>query len=486
MSQDTATVRAPVYNDRGVIAETYSDLQGLPTLQASRLRWPLPKASPQSVLRAVFQSSEIAILNLSDLLARATVDLENQHLEAAVTKMFWLRGFARLLTRISVIPQQVGMLTGGAGNDGRVGIADSPAFQEFQSRVRPFEATILKLIDAGEIEAEVAIQDESLASARFNLLHLTRVCNWETTIWEHNLREVRLPGPVPSFEDFVGASILRTAVYERTLKGDSYFTQFRGLHQIPETLGEEASDLMEEAVRRIRADELQRAAELLSCVEVLADTMVAALPPMADHLATSDYHVIRENLGLTSGSHSVCLRFHMFSHLCEELSTELENCAVRNSQAANPSVEDALREAGSRRGQDVRSWLIHLIGEYCLRLRVHIAYWRDEHVNLPRNNLGGESTRSLAGSPDGLRAVIGMRDMARSRDPFRTLAQTRDFAVSHPRGALASWFDSPQSLDVRLLAITGAVTQRRFVQVQERLGFFANRCPFTPPPRRKP
>ena len=69
-------------NERGVIAESYHELQGLATLAAARATYPLPKASPESTLRAIFQAAEIALLNLADLLARATGDLRRGRMAA--------------------------------------------------------------------------------------------------------------------------------------------------------------------------------------------------------------------------------------------------------------------------------------------------------------------------------------------------------------------------------------------------------------------
>jgi hypothetical protein len=41
-------------------------------------------------------------------------------------------------------------------------------------------------------------------------------------------------------------------------------------------------------------------------------------------------------------------------------------------------------------------------------------------------------------------------------------------------------------LDSFRRSATGRATQKRFQDVQDRLGFFDNRCPFRPPPKRRP
>jgi len=84
-----------------------------------------------------------------------------------------------------------------------------------------------------------------------------------------------------------------------------------------------------------------------------------------------------------------------------------------------------------------------------------------------------------------VKAVEQMRDAAIDRDQMAPLLRSRDLAADSAPSSLSQYFHSNASLDFQLLNITGNATQQRFIQVQERLGFFANRCPFSPPPRRK-
>ncbi|HZL96139.1 MAG TPA: hypothetical protein VFB99_20945, partial [Vicinamibacterales bacterium] len=352
-----------------------------------------------------------------------------------------------------------------------------------------FDRATLARVDDGVLDLEGALAGASLDSPLFVLLHAARVSNHESTIWEENLAAVQVGVTVPSYDEFVAASGMRAAVYDRVLTGDSYFTQFRGLHQIPETLGEEANDHAEWAIRNIREGRLPQAVNHLRVVTVLADGMLASLPPMADNLATSDYHEIRENLGLTSGSHSVCLRFHMFSDLYHQLAEAVEGQLVGEAlNKGDADVGGAIRRVDETQTQDADACLLHLLVSECLTFRSLIGQWRDQHLHMPRNNLGGDATKSLTGSPDAVMAVKKMRRAARISDPMVPFARARGLAapVTDDRTLrLRSYLDSDQSLDARVLVATGRVTQARFVAVQERLGFFANRCPFVPPaPRR--
>jgi hypothetical protein len=287
-----------------------------------------------------------------------------------------------------------------------------------------FDREVLLRIETGELPLGATVAERSLESAEFNLIHLARICNQQSTVWESNLAAVEVSSAVPSYETFVVAAGIRDAVYERVLTGDTYFTQFRGLHQIPEILGEEVNDRLEQAIRALRNGRLHEAAEHLGCINTLFESILASLPSIVDNLATSDYHEIRENLGLTSGSHSVCLRFHMFTHLYsqlwEELSGRLRGWLVPENET--PDIETVVREIDRQRSGNPDAWLARLVCDECLKLRVFIFQWRDEHLNLPRNNLGGDFTKSLTGSPDAVQAVRHMRDAARTSDPMLPLA----------------------------------------------------------------
>ena len=479
-----------VFNERGVIAEHYRDLQGLPVLDAARLAYPLSKASSASTVRAVLQAVEIAILNLSDVIRRALSDVEEGSIERAAVKVSWARGFHRVLLRLSMMPQQLGLVHAPSETTSRLDISESPAFEEYLGVLARFDRALLDRIDAGSLDLEGLLAEASLDNPLFTLLHLSRVSSHESTIWELNLADLPVAAVVPSYEQFVVAQGMRDAVYDRVLKGDTYFTQFRGLHQIPETLGEEANDHIEQAIRDIRDGRLAAANAHLRGVSVLMEGMLASLPPMADNLATSDYHRIRENLGLTSGSHSICLRFHMFTDLYEQLSEAIEGRLMAAGQAgAEPaSLDEAVRAVDDARLDDPHAWLLHHLVNEGLVIRNAILQWREQHLHLPRNNLGGGYTKSLTGSPDAVLAVKKMRMAARASDPMLSLARARGLVSARGDDAprrLRTYLESDESLDARILQCTGEITQRRFVAVQERLGFFANRCPFAAPAHRR-
>ena len=475
------------YNERGVIADNYHELQALSVIDAAQNSYPLPKASAISVIRAIFQAAEVALVNLTDVMLRAATDIEDSAIGSAVVKMHWVRGIHRVLVRLSMMPHQLGFP---GRSEGVLRISDSPAFQSYLNALHQFDSSVKQCLESGALRLGTALEEWSLDNAEFNFLHLVRVSNHESTIWERNLAEVHVPTAVPAYEEIVVAKAMRDAVYDRELKGDTFFTQFRCLHQIPEILAGEVNDCIEQSIRDIRMNDLQQAAEQLSCVNVLMEGLLVSVPPMADNLATSDYHQIRENLGLTSGSHSIGLRYHLFSDLYEQLWEALASHATGKpvEDCSDQVIEEAIHRAERDRFHDSSAWMVHLLADNCLKLRASILQWRDQHMHLPRNNLGGEFTKSLTGSSDAVQAVKGMRDTALRKDCMLPLVRARGLANEHPlptAGQMTSYLESLSSLDSQILVATGEVTKRHFIEVQERAGYFSQRCPFSVPPRRQ-
>ena len=447
-------------NARGVIAEHYHDLQSLGLVERARFDRDMGRASAASLVRTVAQACEIGLYNAADLLRRAARDARRGSMAACLTKLSWLRGFQHVLIRVSSVsatytaacPELLEAATGQGW------LAESPAFREYLRAVRTFDAALHGAVEAGELDLERALSEESIGDPAFSILHLARVGNHDSTVWERNLLSTVLPLGGSRVEDFLASPTLRDAVYEHRLRGDTYFTQFRALHQIPELLGAELNDRLEEATRMARRGDREAVSVQLLWVNALAAAVAACLRPMVDNLATSDYHEIRENLGLTSGSHSVGLRYHMFTDLYEQLCEAI----------------------GAWRGPGP---LMELIASQVAAFRAFVLEWRDEHLHLPRNNLGSDGTRSLTGSPDAVAVVRRMAAQACAHDPAIAVLTGAPVGPDGD-GPLRCYLESPESLDNAVLVATGHVTQSKFVEVQERLGFFANRCPFTKPPKR--
>jgi hypothetical protein len=475
-------------NERGAIAETYEKLQGLHILKEAREHHPLPKASSQSVLRAIFQAAEIALLNLADLISRASKDVEKNGISgSAVVKMSWACGFHRVMVRLSMMPQQLSL--GCESPMKPLGISESPTLGNYELALKHFDESILMHFGKGDLELECILRDQSIDSIEFRLIHLARICNHETTIWEHNLTEVYVPGEKLSYDELVGIEYVQNAVYDTVLRGDTYLMQFRGLHQISEILGEEINDRLEEVIRNIRINQLEQAIEHMNYINVLTEGILATMPPMIDNLATSDYHKIRENLGQTSGSHSVSLHYYLFRDLYEQLGKALMRNLISDvdKEYTEDLIGEVVRQVDCRRFDSTQNFMIHLLFNECLKLRRFIFEWREIHLHLPRNELGGCSVKSLTGSPDAIEQVTQMRDIAQDKDPMKYLAFNRRLSNRRKEESrrLTVYLQAKESLDHQILAATGEVTKHEFREIQEQSGLFARKCPFSAPPRRQ-
>ena len=137
-------------NERGVIARECTLTEGLGVLAAARQAYPLPKGSPQSTTRAVFQAAELALLNLTDVIARAAHDVDASAL-GADGQTFWARGFHRVLSRLSLLPQQFGFPCEPDGPHGILRIGDAPAFREYLEVLREFDRAVLREVEAGAL-----------------------------------------------------------------------------------------------------------------------------------------------------------------------------------------------------------------------------------------------------------------------------------------------------------------------------------------------
>jgi len=449
-------------NERGVIAEHYYSLHSIASVEATRASSSFAAATPESRVLGLVQASEIALYNLADLLGRAAGDLDARSFDRCATKLCWARGFHRVLVRLSLAAIRAGEVTGSASPDELWRVEATPAFAEFLPALERFDETLRRVDERSDIDTVGTFAGAAPGDPVFTILHAARIANHDSRTWSLNFARVRHPMPATQdLQVLLATAWLRNAVEEHRLSGDTYFTQFRALHQIPELLAREINDSIEISIRAIRRGDVREAGDVLEGALCLADPIEACLPPIVDNLTTRDYHDIRENLGLTSGSHSVSLRFHLFTELYEQL------CDAVGGLDDGPQDEHLVRR----------------LRQHVITLHTFIFAWRDMHLHLPRNNLGGSGTKSLTGSPDAIRTVRKMRDNAAVADRLGRVTQALPVRTMND-GALAAYLDSPSGSDSLLLSATGEATKANFREVQERVGFFAQRCPFTRPVRR--
>lgn len=200
------------------------------------------------------------------------------------------------------------------------------------------------------------------------------------------------------------------------LRGDTYFSQFRVLHQVPELLAREALRNIDE----ILAEQTQGVESMLALLSQLRTIGDSVLPP-SGCLSPSEYHRIRRYLGQTSGSDSDTLRRKLFGSSLRRFEMFAEEKPVETSM----SILNAYRSCADR--------------------------WRSLHLALPRNVLGAK-TRSLIGSSDAIAAVLRMHQGAAKK-------------ASHEKSNLMPLSEESANL---LVELTGQITRVNFPEVEAR------------------
>jgi len=463
-------------NGRGPIAASYDELQAIDLLKLARAATEVPKRSRASALRAVLQAFELLLLNLADLCRRATTDISRGDLDRAAVKSDWCAGLNKLCADLSLVACSVAPEYQGSSSS-PIGFRDSPALAAYVACIRALDEATAELVDARRAYVDEMVANASSDAAIVRFLHNVGVCCHEGAIWERTLIGVRLLAPRADYSAFIASDTLSSAVSDLELEGDTYFAQFRCLHQVPELLAFEANEHLEGTVLALRDGNLALALHYLASANDLVTGIVASLSALIESLVIADYHAIRENLGVTSGSHSVSLRYHLGRDLYRQVGEALAAVALSGGKGAQPVV--------AWTSQQPPSIWTSLFRE-ALRLRLLLAQWRQRHLHLPRSNLGADMTRSLAGSPDAIHTATSMRDEAERDDPLSALAEA--FGLPHGQqqvGPLEAHVRDSSSLDCKILELKGALTKARFPDVQNRTGHFSLRAQFHPPPRRE-
>lgn len=472
-------------NELGLIAGSYEELQSIDLLlEIRQSQKNIHLLSSASTIITVLQAIEIALLNIVDLTSRASQDINHQEISLCTVKLCWILSFQEVLAKLSTIPK---ILTVCSNQNISVSIEESSAFISYAEQVECFDNSFLQYISNNQIDVKNIISSYGIEDNKFNSIHLVRQIYQLTDSWSKHLNKILIPTNAHldiDYESLIFAAKIREATNNFKLKGDNFFMQFRGSHQISELLGAEVNDLLEVSITMLKHRRINESIEYIQHANLLLECIVLALQPLVKNLSTKDYHVIRENLGLTSGSHSVCLRYHLFHDLYRQIWETINNLLMSCDEAKNRSINDIIKYIDDNRFESQLYWSIHSVLNECLYLHQSIHLWREIHIQLPRNELGSTgNVRSLVGSPDAVMTVKQMADNAFDNDPLLPLLIARFGENSPPtvQGRLNSYFQTSKSLDYFLLKTTGEVTSDKFRLVQNREGLFANRCPFSMP-----
>lgn len=442
----TDSIQSPK-NRAGPVAESYAELQSLPALMDTVQRPPVPNpGSAWSAVRALYQAIEVVLVSLGNLGNAATRHARCSDAESLSRSLHWMVVFAKawvdMAWRIGDIAPTASVLR----TDHRLELRASPNWSTLQSAEIALAAALDNLIQ--DYKEPQNIIGNTIATNLLRYVMLERI----------GLERCATPDAPTDYANFVRPAEIRSAVLERELPGDTVFLQFRAAHQVPEILVDAVNNHIDRAIRSIQKNDLTTALKILNQADRLLDAVVLVANILVENLQTPEYHEIREYLGLTSGSHSVGIHFHLMRDLYPALKVAVAN-ATRKTGSADP--------------------LLNLTQLHVRSLGLHIDRWRLAHLNLPRTNLGGAGTgtRSLTGSADALLTVGRMRDSARTRDLPHSARGFRATDWQHSALALAD-------IEQRLLRLIANQTQARFPDVQQRSGTFAASSNFRPPPRR--
>ncbi|CAL9394147.1 hypothetical protein SUDANB6_01322 [Streptomyces sp. enrichment culture] len=452
----------------GPVAESYDQLHRIDLLGEARAARGVPEGTYDSTVCAVFQASEVSLLNLARLARRTQARLLGDDIPAASRYVQWALGFHRLLRRIGTAVFDVRSAFGAGASDGAaaLSISESAGYAAYVDALREMEDAARGTLLAGSPKlVRSTIATGSIDDALYRVLHGIRLSCHDATKWESDLTAVPI-GVRRSTDELISAETLARAVAATELNASTLHGEFVALHQIPEVLVAEANDHLEIAIRAVRASELSRAAQHLTVCRVLLDPVVEAQRVMAEHLATGEYHAFRTNLGPASGTHSLAIKQHMFRDLFKHMWNDLETW-LRSLGA--PSLEDAVRDIDERRHEDPEAWLKHLVVDQAFRLHSAHQQWRHEHLHMPRNCLGSGGTKSMIGIPDGPQAVYKMRNAANAQHSLAAIHRARRTSLANavPDSPLVKLITDPSSLDSELMRVVGEATREYFPQVQE-------------------
>lgn len=439
------------------IATDYGQLQSLRFIDAAFATLSRRHRSLSRSPHVALQCIELAFFNLGELIDRSTRILQSRDdgtrqdgISIITFHSDWHRETLRVIEGLASLREQ--MQPRGASGPAAT-FAGSGVLHYLEAR-KAYDPLVTRILTSRG----------GIADAFLHLSNLNPLARLQQDLKNANLMVGRATHAYAATDKDWGSTIdcaaLRSAVYDGEIKldRDTFISQFRLFHQIPELIGRHGNELIDEAIAALQAGETDAAAERLQHVTAFNEIIVDCVYPLLFLLTPGQYHRIRDNLGQTSGSHSDVL--------------------VRGNglfRGRFRRLQEAVGAAEATCGRRV-GWPRVQLG--LARFHDQAMRWRDLHKGFPRNVLGNNRTASLSGSPDAIDAVEDFqRSFARSTSealsPLPLEAGYRSFPLSGlapvPE-ALAPHMEPLVACDTRLLDATGSVTRRKYPHVQKRAG----------------
>ena len=451
-------------NERGPIADSYSQLQSLHIIEAARLVYPVQVASEMSLIKSYLQVIEILSFNIINLINRADEHIQSTEIDLAFNKIKWAYETNELLFSIVCKLQDITLIEG------------EHSYISFSGRKSEIELTkCIASIDAS-VESKLCVGDNYLGFAKYYqdskventtllLLEFLRKLAQKIKSWIGFLQNISIPIKIDSdfeYDQFIGYTHLKTAVEGIDLEGDTFFMQFRCFHQVPEIMALELNDRIQFAIE----NNIFENSNLLHSNEIyyigdLSDIVLESLKPLISNLTPCDYHKIRENLGLTSGSHSINMHFKLLNEYYQKLASMF----VHKVSSDKKYLETAESLIAQR--------LVKKLSNFTHN-------WRSIHIQLPINNLGGFNTKSLIGAQDAIETVKKIMNKAKADDPYYQYFQSYE-RLNHVENIFTEYLENRESLDSKLKMLIGEMTKKRFENVQKRMPPFDKPVRFVKP-----
>lgn len=425
------------FNELGVIASTYEQLQGIVDLRIAFEDTNCSISSrDEQLVRTLLQCMELLYLNISELSDRQRKAFKKLDLASSLQHSIWHSALLNL--GVKIINYATSICRSLKANTFPF---NSPSGEIYLNSYEELSEAMLIIIEDQSEQMKRAIPFGSLNDPLAFIMHnMKKIYQYNEIILDRYNSFIRIHynGKMAA-HSYLCFESLRRAFHNPRIKGDTYFSQFRLLHQIPELVGMYCIDIVDDL--RVIQEHIcfKKLTNLLRRLIDLLQIINCCSEPLLSYLIPSEYHKIRENLGKTSGSHS------------KTLETLLRRDYTWLTDIITNFIASSALSAAEERELTQNLELLHQ----------EVLCWRDMHLGLPRNVLGGFRTKSLIGSPD---AVSAAYDMRQSSLPNKLNLSKPDLI---PGRTSSSYI---KKLDNKLLKITAEETKRKFSYVQERSG----------------
>ncbi len=475
------------YFDVGAsVLGSYASLHALPHIDAAITQHSVDAPSYNATKKAIFQCAEIAMQNMILLLDRLSDNLEEKSYERAAVNMLWLGAYHETLAKVTGITLRQGR--SGHDKDVMLDITDSPTHAELIAARQRCDVVIHALNEEDIVSVDIFMTNNRMDNPLYRTLHHTVLGNSLSDYWSRILASPSAQTESLSpdrhdrsaaYVEFVGTAHLKQAVTQlQVVDRDGYFTQFRGLHQIPEIMVDLGIKHIRQAMADIHDGHLAHAAYHLATTMPYFAIMRDAVLPMQRSLSTGAYQDFRPFLGETSGSHSENLRKTTFLRLYPELWEALEARVAARAALAGRSVEEEIRFIDENRFNEDDREAMHLaqIFDHVADFRATVLEWTLHHFNFVRTQLGTIAS-SISRSPKGADVAEHFLEMrhGEEHDPYVPLLNARGipaYTPTPPVNSLAHYHkkganDNPSG-DQLLLGLISGATQETFQDVEKR------------------